>query len=49
VDPRTTGPRLHQWRSVVLRAVYVVVSIGSAAFPGTIVYLVLWLVLPREE
>ena len=37
------------WRPTLVRLLYVVVSVCSAAFPGTIVYLVLWLVLPREE
>ena len=32
-----------------LRMVYVVVSILSAAFPGIIVYLLLWLVIPSER
>jgi phage shock protein PspC (stress-responsive transcriptional regulator) len=32
----------------VLRIVYVLVSILSAAFPGIIVYLVLWLLVPQE-
>ncbi len=31
-----------------LRIVYVLVSILSAAFPGIIVYLVLWLLVPQE-
>jgi phage shock protein PspC (stress-responsive transcriptional regulator) len=33
----------------VLRIVYVLVSILSAAFPGIIVYLVLWLLVPQES
>ena len=37
------------WRPMLVRLLYVVVSVCSAAFPGTIVYIVLWLVLPREE
>jgi phage shock protein C len=37
------------WRPTLVRLLYVVVSICSAAFPGTIVYVVLWLLLPREE
>lgn len=37
------------WRPTWVRVLYVVVSVCSAAFPGTIVYLVLWLLLPREE
>jgi phage shock protein C len=30
------------------RVVYVVGSIVSAAFPGALVYLILWLVIPEE-
>jgi len=37
------------WSPTVVRLLYVVVSICSAAFPGTIVYIVLWLVMPRSE
>ena len=33
----------------LLRVVYVVGSIISAAFPGLLVYLVLWLVVPEGE
>ena len=35
--------------SNLLRVVYVIGSILSAAFPGILVYLVLWLVIPHEE
>ena len=31
-----------------VRVLYVIVSILSAAFPGTIVYLVLWSLMPLE-
>jgi len=31
----------------LMRAGYVVVSIVSAAFPGILVYLVLWLLIPE--
>ena len=31
------------------RAIYVVGSIVSAAFPGALVYAVLWLIVPEEE
>lgn len=34
--------------STVLRIIYVLVSIFSAAFPGLIVYLILWLIMPLE-
>ena len=36
------------WSITVTRVIYTLVSILSAAFPGIIVYLVLWLVLPRS-
>ncbi len=32
-----------------LRVVYVVLSILSAAFPGALVYLLLWLLIPLED
>ncbi len=36
------------WNSYVLRALFFVVSMASAAFPGMLVYLVLWLLIPNE-
>jgi phage shock protein PspC (stress-responsive transcriptional regulator) len=36
------------WSSTTVRILYVIASIVSAAFPGTIVYLVLALVMPLE-
>jgi phage shock protein PspC (stress-responsive transcriptional regulator) len=35
------------WNANLLRLIFVVVSICSAAFPGIIVYLVLWLLMPK--
>lgn len=35
--------------ATLLRVVYVVVSIFSAAFPGIIVYIVLWILIPPRE
>jgi phage shock protein C len=35
------------WDVTLVRVLYVVVSVCSAAFPGTIAYLVLWLVIPE--
>ena len=32
----------------LLRALYVVVSIISVAFPGILVYIVLWMVIPED-
>lgn len=36
------------WNSTLLRVLFVLVSLASAAFPGIIVYLILWLVMPEE-
>lgn len=35
--------------ATMLRIVYVLVSLFSAAFPGIIVYLVLWVIMPLED
>jgi len=37
------------WDPTVVRLLYVVVSIVSVAFPGILVYLILWLVMPPAE
>jgi phage shock protein PspC (stress-responsive transcriptional regulator) len=37
------------WDPTVVRVLYVVVSVFSAAFPGILVYLILWAVVPRAE
>ncbi len=34
------------WSPTVVRILYVVVSVMSAAFPGILVYVVLWLIMP---
>ncbi|WP_313460873.1 PspC domain-containing protein [Stenotrophomonas sp.] len=36
------------WNVTLLRVLYVVVSLASAAFPGILVYLILWLLIPNE-
>lgn len=36
------------WSPTRVRLLYVIVSILSVAFPGILVYLVLWLVVPLE-
>jgi len=33
----------------LLRVIYVLVSIFSAAFPGLLVYVILWLLVPLED
>ncbi|HEX9492680.1 MAG TPA: PspC domain-containing protein [Thermoanaerobaculia bacterium] len=35
------------WTPASVRVLYVLVSILSAAFPGVIVYIVLWIVMPQ--
>lgn len=35
--------------SSLLRIIYVLVSIFSAAFPGILVYIILWLLVPQED
>ena len=36
------------WRATRVRVLYVIFSILSAAFPGTLVYLILWIVVPLD-
>jgi phage shock protein C len=36
------------WDPTLVRFLYVLISILSVAFPGTLVYLILWLVMPKE-
>jgi phage shock protein PspC (stress-responsive transcriptional regulator) len=35
--------------STVARIVYVVLSVVSVAFPGILVYIILWMIMPPEE
>ena len=35
------------WSPITVRVLYVVVSILSVAFPGILVYLILWIVMPK--
>jgi phage shock protein C len=37
------------WDPTIVRIVYVLVSIFSAAFPGILVYIILMLVMPRAD
>jgi phage shock protein PspC (stress-responsive transcriptional regulator) len=39
----------HGWSPGKVRFVYVLVSILSAAFPGTLVYIVLWFLMPEAD
>lgn len=35
------------WSPTLLRVVFVLVSVMSAAFPGILVYLILWVLMPQ--
>ncbi len=35
------------WDPTVVRVAYVLVSILSAAFPGILVYILLWILMPK--
>jgi phage shock protein PspC (stress-responsive transcriptional regulator) len=37
------------WDATIVRIAYVLISIFSAAFPGILVYIILWLVLPPPD
>ncbi len=37
------------WDPTVVRLLYVLISLLSAAFPGLLVYLILWAVTPVDE
>jgi phage shock protein C len=32
-----------------MRLIYVLISIFSAAFPGLLVYIILWIILPEDH
>lgn len=36
------------WDPTLVRILYVLVSILSVAFPGLLVYIILWIVMPRS-
>lgn len=40
--------RYFGWSATSVRIVYVAVSVISAAFPGMIVYVILWLLMPGD-
>ena len=37
------------WSPTKVRILYVIVSILSAGFPGALVYIILWVLMPRAE
>lgn len=41
--------RFYDLDATLLRIIYVLVSLFSAGFPGIIIYLILWLLMPLED
>ncbi len=37
------------WDPVMVRILYILVSILSAAFPGILIYVILWIVMPQAD
>lgn len=37
------------WDPTMVRILYVVISILSVGFPGTIAYIILWVLMPLED
>ncbi|MCK5823048.1 MAG: PspC domain-containing protein [Bacteroidales bacterium] len=37
------------WDIALVRILYLLLSIFSAAFPGTIAYIILWIVMPPKD
>jgi phage shock protein C len=37
------------WDPTLVRVLYVVVSVVSAAFPGILAYIVLWVIMPEAS
>lgn len=35
------------WSPTVVRVLYVVLSVASAGFPGILVYVILWIAMPK--
>ena len=36
------------WDAALVRILYLVISIFSAGFPGILVYIILWIVMPQN-
>lgn len=37
------------WSPTVVRILFVVISLASAAFPGILAYLILWILMPKRD
>ena len=38
-----------QWSPTLVRVLYVLISVVSAAVPGILIYVILWIVIPKGE
>ena len=38
----------YQWNTSVLRVIFVLLTIFSHAFPGILVYLIFWMLMPKR-
>ncbi len=36
------------WDATLVRVLYVIISIISAAFPGILIYFILWIIMPSN-
>ncbi len=36
------------WDPAIVRLAYVLLSVCSAGFPGTFIYILLWLIMPKD-
>lgn len=37
------------WNPTLVRILFVLISILSAAFPGIVVYIIMWVVMPEKD
>lgn len=37
------------WDVTLVRVLYIIVSIFSAAFPGILAYIILWIIMPEKD
>jgi phage shock protein PspC (stress-responsive transcriptional regulator) len=38
-----------QWNPTLVRVLYVLISVLSVAVPGILIYVILWLLIPKEQ
>jgi phage shock protein PspC (stress-responsive transcriptional regulator) len=36
------------WNANLLRLIFILISVFSAGFPGILIYLILWLIIPKQ-